>query len=49
MISIIVEMQQSAVFYYTSRIQDDNSDVVILPRCFDLHTDCPRWKREGMI
>lgn len=38
---------ESAVFYYTSRIQDDNTVINIYPRCFDLHTDCPRWKKEG--
>lgn len=38
---------QSGLLWYTSRIQDDNSEVAIYPRCFDLHSDCVRWEREG--
>mmetsp|Transcript_20400 Transcript_20400/g.45999 ORF Transcript_20400/g.45999 Transcript_20400/m.45999 type:complete len:234 (+) Transcript_20400:705-1406(+) len=38
---------QSAVFWYTSRIQEDGEEISIYPRCFDHHSDCALWAKQG--
>ena len=45
--AILLLLLQSSVFWYTSRIQDDGEEIHIQPRCFDHHSDCERWAREG--
>jgi hypothetical protein len=34
---------QSSVFWYTSRMQEDGEEISIHPRCFDHHSDCQHW------
>jgi hypothetical protein len=46
-VSLSLSMSQSSVFWYTSRMQDDGTEVSVYPRCFDHHSDCDRWAKEG--
>ena len=38
---------ESALLWYTSKIQDDNAVIEIKSRCFDHSGECVRWAREG--
>lgn len=38
---------QSALLWYTARIQDDGASIDIRPRCFDHSGECARWRMEG--
>lgn len=38
---------ESSLLWFTAKVTDDGSQVPILPRCFESHGDCKRWKSEG--